>query len=630
MRRTYSKEIDDQIILLRQQGLKSKDIATQLDVPLTKVLKLFRIRGIKLDKELLSKNLKDGRKQNTIQYDPVSIAQILPLRQEGMSIPNICKQLNLPKNKVVVVLRDLNYTISEEQAKQNQIVSAVKFTEEQRKEVVAQRLVFKTMQEIAKSTGLSEYSVKYILQDNDIVLSKEGRKVVKDKTRLYTSDIEAEIVKLRDQGLVRKEIANRLNINYTKVINYLKEKKHTVSKEIKVENARVGKIQKDDDRVMRWYGVKTRQDLMVKLAEGHKGFCLGTYEGNKVKLQWKCAKGHFFLAQPNFVQQGGWCAACANVGPSAAQIEIYEYVLTIAPDAILDDNKTITPKDIDILVPGKLAIEYDGLFWHSSGCGSYYNGREQDKYELVNNAGLKYLMIYQDEWSDSIKKEIIKKMIAWRIGKFNGTKLHVRDCEIRPVTFDEAFDFFEFNHLEGYTHANEVVGLYWNETLVMAAAFRNNSRGEYELARMATNYDYSVRGGASKLLKGKNNLISFSSNRIGNGEVYRQSGFKEITPKSSKPGYWYTDGNIRYSRWDCQRINDPEVLALYPTEYDQALAGLFSEGKKLHRIEDCGNKKWLLSNTPINLPNPVQSIESIPAIIAKVTYNENPNLKLCP
>lgn len=36
------------------------------------------------------------------------------------------------------------------------------------------------------------------------------------------------------------------------------------------------------------------------------------------------------------------------------------------------------------------------------------------------------------------------------------------------------------------------------------------------------------------------------------------------------------------------------------------------------------------SDIPINLPNPVQSIESIPAIMAKVTYNENPNLKLCP
>lgn len=50
---------------------------------------------------------------------------------------------------------------------------------------------------------------------------------------------------------------------------------------------------------------------MQKLAAEHNGECLSTeYRGAFVHLQWKCAYGHIFSAQPTNVQQGKWCKDC--------------------------------------------------------------------------------------------------------------------------------------------------------------------------------------------------------------------------------------------------------------------------------------------------------------------------------
>jgi hypothetical protein len=42
------------------------------------------------------------------------------------------------------------------------------------------------------------------------------------------------------------------------------------------------------------------------------GRCLSsTYEGNKVRLQWRCARGHSWWAHPNRIRQGSWCPVCS-------------------------------------------------------------------------------------------------------------------------------------------------------------------------------------------------------------------------------------------------------------------------------------------------------------------------------
>ncbi len=209
-------------------------------------------------------------------------------------------------------------------------------------------------------------------------------------------------------------------------------------------------------------------------------------------------------------------------------------------------------------------------------------------------------MIYEDEWSLPFKRELIKAMIRWRLGKFVGESLNARSLELRLLKKNSAFSsFFETNHIDGHTNASFAYGLFRGETLVACASFRTNSRREFEIARFASDFRYNVRGSLGKLISLiKSPLVSFSNNRLSDGGVYRTLGFKEITV-STAPSYYYTDHHVRIWRGRCIKNNDLEIVAKFPTEELQALGGVFSkkifgDERPLYRIEDCGHRKWLL------------------------------------
>jgi hypothetical protein len=341
---------------------------------------------------------------------------------------------------------------------------------------------------------------------------------------------------------------------------------------------------------------------------------LESYVGSKTTHTYSCEKDQNhpnWLARPNDIQQGHGCPKCANVGPSKPQLQIYEYIKSILPpdeEIHLSTRKVIAPKEIDIYVPSrKFALEYNGLYWHSDGAPSNFkSGKERDKALDSQALGLSYLMVFGDEWES--KPDLIKAMIQYRLGLFSGQKLHARKLELRLLGKNSQWDdFFNRNHLDGSAMASWGYGLFHGDKMVVCATVRTNHKAEVELARLATDYDYSVSGGATRVIKaiktkleGKP-LTTFSNNRLSSGALYASLG-KEIT-ETTRPSYYYTDGKVRVWRFKCKRINDLEVLARYPnvehTEKAQAAGGVFSEfifgdNRPLFRIEDAGHRKWLI------------------------------------
>lgn len=52
-------------------------------------------------------------------------------------------------------------------------------------------------------------------------------------------------------------------------------------------------------------------EQMRELAKSKGGTCLSKkYANNKVKLKWKCKKGHIWMARPDSISRGSWCARC--------------------------------------------------------------------------------------------------------------------------------------------------------------------------------------------------------------------------------------------------------------------------------------------------------------------------------
>jgi hypothetical protein len=202
--------------------------------------------------------------------------------------------------------------------------------------------------------------------------------------------------------------------------------------------------------------------------------------------------------------------------------------------------------------------------------------------------------LFEDEWVN--KRELVEAMLRWRLGKFLGTHVRASKCELVFLS-SQAESFFERNHLEGHVRANFAFGLFYDNRLVSCLSVRKNFNNEWEIARFATNYEYNVRGAASRLVKAvrgyiKQPLVTFSNNRIGSGNVYQKIGFKLV--QENPPSYWYTDGISRFWRWKGRK--DP---ASGMTEKEQAVSGWLGEkltGKKtpMYRVYDYGHRKWVL------------------------------------
>lgn len=350
-------------------------------------------------------------------------------------------------------------------------------------------------------------------------------------------------------------------------------------------------------------------EFLRQFAHKKEGDCLSTqYIKAQTRYLWKCNKNHeWFNNADNVVNKDQWCPSCANVGPSRGQLDLYRFVKSIAPDAELEKHGILGRYFIDIWVPShKLAIEYDGLYWHSEASGIKTKQKSVHKAALAHEQDIQLFIIYEDEWQT--QRPLVEAMLRWRLGTFRGTRLSARKLELRRLDQNALFsDFFDQHHLDGHARASFAYGLFHDEQLVCCASCRTNHHGETELARLATHQDFAVRGGAGRLIRAIQQdiatpLISFSNNRLSNGDVYRKLGFQDVT-QTTAPSYWYTDLKVRIWRFRCRRINDPVILAQWPdvphTERDQARAGMmsqriFGDHRPLYRIEDAGHRKWRL------------------------------------
>ena len=139
-------------------------------------------------------------------------------------------------------------------------------------------------------------------------------------------------------------------------------------------------------------------------------------------------------------------------------------------------------------------------------------------------------------------------------------KIRASKCTIKEVSNVEEAKFLNKNHYQGYIHSSICYGLYNNnDELVCLMSFgkpRFNRKYEFELLRLCTKKDYTVYGGASKLLNhfckeyDNPSIISYCNRDKFNGGVYHKLGFKSV---SLQKGYHYEKDGISYSRQQFQR-----------------------------------------------------------------------------
>ena len=317
---------------------------------------------------------------------------------------------------------------------------------------------------------------------------------------------------------------------------------------------------------------------------------------------------HSDIARELSVSPSSVDKACAKLNiptqhfmTSDEEKELLTFIHSIYTGDIIENSRSIIPpQELDIYIPErKLAIEYNGIFWHSFDC---VETPEEKNYHLNKTIkceanGIQLLHIYSSEWIN--KQNIIKSIISAKLGVYQ-QKIGARECEVREVSSEVSRNFLNKNHLQDYCGASIRLGLLHNDELLSIMTFckpRYNKKYDWELVRFANKLNTLVIGGASKLLHTftkthtNESIISYADRRYSNGGLYLKLGLSKIG--CSKPSYFYTNDNLTlHSRVKFQKHKLSNMLANFDealTEHENMYAN------KYRRIWDCGTLAYSLN-----------------------------------
>lgn len=320
---------------------------------------------------------------------------------------------------------------------------------------------------------------------------------------------------------------------------------------------------------------------------------------NKTRVNLKCSKCEKEILKDLSDGKSKYihCEGCyGDIGTSKEEEYLVEYIKTIYSGNIETQKKIgDTQKKYDIFIPEhNLAIEYDGIYWHSS-TDKNNKFKHSSRMDISESLGHTCFRIISSEWHDDIKRNKWKSIINNKLG-YN-ERLFARKCAVFEITKEEKSIFLHENHFQGDDQSKVYFGLYHNDSLVSVMTFGNprfSKKYEWELIRFCSLSGFNVVGGASKLLKAferkynPNNLVSYSDRRRTNGGVYLKLGFDFI--RNSTPNYFYYKGDDFLTRYQCQKHKLSRILEKFDpllTEYQN----MFNNGYRVYF--DCGNKVFI-------------------------------------
>lgn len=324
------------------------------------------------------------------------------------------------------------------------------------------------------------------------------------------------------------------------------------------------------------------------------------YINNHTKVCIICPEHGEFWQRPIDHLHGHSCPKCGHT-ISQAEKDISAFVKSIIGDDNVIENarNIISNGELDIYIPArKLAIEYDGLRWHSEEFGKdrFYHLNKTEQCKVL---GIKLIHIFEDEWLEH--EDIVKHKLSHILGYDVSKKIiGARKCEIKIIDNVEVEPFLNEYHIQGFAPSTIYIGAYYQGELVGVMTFKEEVKNsnEWELNRLVTTWDYSLPGLASKMFKHfiniKNPLYvkSFLDRRwnIEGNTVYERMGF--CLEKIEKPDYYYVNNQTRFHKFNFRKqlINKRYGLPLTMTENEMVKElGYF-------KIWNCGLAKYVWTN----------------------------------
>jgi hypothetical protein len=358
---------------------------------------------------------------------------------------------------------------------------------------------------------------------------------------------------------------------------------------------------------------KTTEDFKeeVKALVGNDYKVLGEYIDNKHNILMKHIEcGHEWNVRPNnFLSLNTRCPLCNS---PKKEIEVYNFLLQyFSEDEILRNDYTLLKNlEIDFYIPSKkFAIEFDGLYWHSD----KFKDRNYhiNKTEELNKLGIRLIHIFEDEWIT--KKDIVKSKILHILGLNKNPKIYARKCTIKEIDVKSKNQFLNKNHIQGSDNSNIKLGMFYKSELVAVMTFAKSRMGIghntknndlYEISRFASDINYIIIGGFSKILSYFNmkynytSLITYADLRWSSldNNLYEKNNF--VLKFKNKPNYWYCNKTERFHRFSFRK---DKIKERFPDVYDSTKTEFeMMDQTEYTRIWDCGTLSYELRKNKLS------------------------------
>ena len=345
----------------------------------------------------------------------------------------------------------------------------------------------------------------------------------------------------------------------------------------------------------------------AKKIHGNKyNYSLVNYCGNENEVVIICPIHGEFLQTPHDHLQGCGCPKCSNT-ISNDENKLSDFIKNdLNLETKQSDRIILNGKELDIYIPDKkIAIEYDGLVWHSEKYGKDKNYHLNKTLECERQ-GIRLIHIFEDEWL--YKKDIVKSKLRHIFcGDDILDKVYARKCSIKEITKNESKIFLNKNHIQGFSVSTVHLGAYYNNELVAVMSFKKGRKDEdnWELTRFATDINKHCIGLGGKLFKYftrnyvYNEIKSFADRRWTldkDNNIYTKLGF--VLDKILEPDYRYVLRDERIHKFNFRK---QILLRHYP---NNGLTSDMTEKEMtdklgFYRIWDCGLFKYIYSNETV-------------------------------
>jgi hypothetical protein len=305
------------------------------------------------------------------------------------------------------------------------------------------------------------------------------------------------------------------------------------------------------------------------------------------------------------------CQICYPIktGVSIMEKELLQFIKELLPNEVVleNDRSALVGLELDINIPSKkLAIEFNGNYWHSEIAGKKYKNYHINKTKKCEELGIHLIQIFEDEWLTN--NQIIKDRLAYLLAPATIKKIYARKCVLREIDSECSGEFLDRFHLQGRDKSSIRIGAFYANKLVAVATFGSNRialgnkhfDGEYELYRFCS--EGCVVGVLSKFLKFFKDkyrpakITTYADQRFSTTSKcsYARCGFSFIG--ETGPNYWYMKNNnyVREHRFKYRKSELPKLLTIFDpnlTEWENMQQNGYD------RIWDCGNLKYEMLTT---------------------------------